>query len=1032
MTAEWLPSSMLAVLKAIGGGPPKNIVARIQPDAEDHGTKIGAADITALINEAPSSDPVLTALGIAVHKWDAEPSTTEWTVSTLPSTPSRRELICERLGLDVAGAATLLAKRPLYVDPTVVITAPWTRWYTSERANSHSFYWPHYMEYLLNVREWPESSVTSLDLATTRVVERLADPSRKEAYQAKGLVVGYVQSGKTANFTGVIAKAIDAGYRLVIVMTGTIEMLRAQTQRRIDMEMVGKRNIVGDLSPAEAFAANIDYQDDPDWSSKFQDFDGEPIVTGINRLTRHKLDYQDQFMNLKFDRFDPSKPLYDPANLFPNAARLVVTKKNSTVLEKLVSNVKANKKAFAEVPVLIIDDESDQASVNTVNPERIETEESTEARKAAPKKKVRHTPMKAVAGTAGKSASAVAQSKVKDSEEEEAVKERRAINGHIATLLKLMPRAQYVGYTATPFANVFVDPSDPEDIYPKDFLISLPRPEGYMGVEDFHDLEHIEEPVTPATSNFDAYVRDLLASETPEDAAERRAELGRAIDMFVLTGACKLYRAAQPGGPEFKHHTMLVHESVQKGSQKQLAKIVGGVWAEGGFTTPAGMKRLRALYVDDVLRVSEARREEGVPELPDFEALKPFIAKAVTRITEHNNKPVLVVNSDKEIQKQQQQLDFDRNSTWRILVGGAKLSRGFTVEGLTVTYFRRTVKMSDSLTQMGRWFGFRHGYRDLVRLYIDRQAKFTAKQRVDLYKAFEAIALDEAAFRAQLVRYAVWDGDKPRVRPSQIPPLVSQHLPWLKPTARNKMFNAVLDEQVTRVVSPSGYPFKLAHQRANLDLWRPILKDCSESMPFSAGGQSNLRAFSGVIQAHRFVQTAGAMKWMYEYKGYWIEPRLKYVERLISDHLLEDVLVVLPQPATKSENITAVGNRRIINRDRRDRGGELIQKFGEITEPKHRDFIAPLLSSDKPKGHQLEDYWSATRAVALVYLVKEQKPQFDSTALVTPPDGASPERGLIVAFTLYLPNGAVTDDDVPKFRAVIPEDEEAATVPATK
>lgn len=1030
MTAEWLPHSVLAVLKAIGSGPPKDIVARIRPDAEDHGTEIGAADLTALISETSSSDPLLTTLGMHVHKWDAEPATTDWTAGTHPSTTTRREMVCERLGLDDAGAAALLAKRPLYVDPTVVITAPWMHWYTPDRANSHGFYWPHYMDYLLKVRKWPEQSVTGLDLATTRVVERLADPTRKEAHQAKGLVVGYVQSGKTANFTGVIAKAVDAGYRLVIVMTGTIEMLRGQTQRRIDMEMVGQRNIVGDLSSAEALAANIDYQDDPDWSNKFQDFGGEPIATGINRLTRHKRDYQDQFMNLKFDRFDISKPLYEPTNLFPNAARLVVTKKNAAVLAKLVSNVKANKKAFAEVPVLIIDDESDQASVNTVNPERVETEESNKTRKAAPKKAA----MKKMpaAGPTNGTASAGAQSKTKDSEEEKAAKERRAINGHIATLLTLMPRAQYVGYTATPFANVFVDPSDPEDIYPKDFLISLPRPEGYMGVEDFHDLEPAGPPITPANSNFDAYVRDLLASEKPDDEAERRAELGRAIDMFVLTGACKLYRAAQPGVSEFKHHTMLVHESVQKGSQKQLAKTVQDVWASGGFVTPGGMKRLRDLYLDDVLRVSEARREQDVPALPDFEALKPYIARAVSRITEHNNNPVLVVNSDTEIQQQQQQLDFDRNSTWRILVGGAKLSRGFTVEGLTVTYFRRTVKMSDSLTQMGRWFGFRHGYRDLVRLYIDREAKFTAKKRVDLYKAFEAIALDEAAFRAQLARYAVWDGDKPRVLPSQIPPLVSQHLPWLKPTARNKMFNAVLDEQAVRVVSPSGYPFKLAHQRDNLNLWRPVLKACSKAIPFSAGGQGNLRAFSGVVNADRFVETIEAMKWMYEYKGYWVEPRLKFVKRLIAEPgLLEDVFVVLPQPATKIENITGVGNRRIINRDRRDRGGDLVQKFGEITEPKHRDFIAPLLAPEKPKGHQLQNHWSPTRGVALVYLAKEQEPQFDSAASATTPTGASHERGLIVTFTLYLPNAAVAGDEVPKFRVVIP-DADAATVKVTK
>ena len=149
----------------------------------------------------------------------------------------------------------------------------------------------------------------------------------------------------------------------------------------------------------------------------------------------------------------------------------------------------------------------------------------------------------------------------------------------------------------------------------------------------------------------------------------------------------------------------------------------------------------------------------------------------------------LSVNSDKEVE--QASLDFDRTSTWRILIGGAKLSRGFTIEGLTVTYFRRATNMNSSLTQMGRWFGFRPNYRDLVRLYIARKARFGMKE-IDLYEAFAGIAMDESAFREQLERYSEWDGDSPRVLPSQIPPLVTQHLSWLLPVAKNKMFNAVL------------------------------------------------------------------------------------------------------------------------------------------------------------------------------------------------------------------------------------------------
>jgi hypothetical protein len=977
MTPDWLKKAFLKQLKTLADGPPKCLVARLQADAKENSAEATATDLTELIENAPNNDKTLTTLGMYVHGWDAEPAEEEWTDGTAPSTDKRRDLICKRLGLNEAGAAVLLAKRPLFIDKSVVITAPWKRWYTVQRANEKAFYWPHYADYLLNVRDWPEESVTGLGVATTRVVERLADPTRVEAYQAKGLVVGYVQSGKTANFTGVIAKAIDVGYRLVIIMTGTIEMLRGQTQRRIDMEMVGKQNIVGDLTQDEALAAKRDYQDDNDWNI-FQDFGGEPIETSIKRLTRHNSDYKDEFENLIFEHFDVTKPLYDPANLYPTAARLVVTKKNSTVLKNLVGNVRAHKKLFEQVPVLIIDDESDQASVNTIDPD-----------------------------------------KQKSGNPEEI--ERRAINGHIAELLKLMPRAQYVGYTATPFANVFVDPGDHLDIYPKDFIVSLPEPKGYMGVKSFHDLDPVPVPLDALNSNFEAYVRNLGASEKKDDDKERAKELARALDMFVLTGACKLYRADQSASLKFKHHTMLVHESVRQSHMKELAVLVKQLWGQAGFTTPAGIKRLRNLYEDDVLRVSRARIEDGVPALPDFEILVPYIGKTVSRITEHDSNPTLVVNNDAEVQKLQQKLDFDRNRIWRVLIGGAKLSRGFTVEGLTVTYFRRSTSMADSLTQMGRWFGFRHGYRDLVRLYIDRNAKF-GKKTVDLYKAFEAVALDEAAFRDQLSQYAEWDDDKPRVLPSQIPPVVSQHLPWLKPTARNRMFNAVLEEQPDRVLAPSGYPFKLVDQRENLDLWRPLLAECDDDIAFPAADQANLRAFSGLVDADRFVDLVDEMKWMYEYKVRFIEPRLNYIRRIMPGRL-GDVLVLFPQPGDKVENINGVGSRKLINRDRRDRGGSLIQKFGEITDPKHRDFVKPLLGESKPKSHSLADLWAPTRGVCLTYLVKEQKPQLDNSASSKPPAKVSHERGLILAFTLYLPNGAIAHQGhVPKFRVLVPDD----------
>ncbi|MDT0400061.1 endonuclease, partial [Streptomyces sp. DSM 41636] len=142
--------------------------------------------------------------------------------------------------------------------PTTISTTP-TSWYSRDTATARSFYWTAY-EQLLRRKGWPDAAVAGLDEASHSVVERLADPTRPDAYGARGLVVGYVQSGKTANFTGVTAKAIDAGYRLVIVLGGTLNLLRGQTQRRLDMELIGRENILRGADPTDPDALiDVDY-----------------------------------------------------------------------------------------------------------------------------------------------------------------------------------------------------------------------------------------------------------------------------------------------------------------------------------------------------------------------------------------------------------------------------------------------------------------------------------------------------------------------------------------------------------------------------------------------------------------------------------------------------------------------------------------------------------------------------------------------------------------------------------------------------
>jgi Z1 domain/Transposase, Mutator family len=368
-------------------------------------------------------------------------------------------------------------------------------------------------------------------------------------------------------------------------------------------------------------------------------------------------------------------------------------------------------------------------------------------------------------------------------------------------LLHRLPRGQYVGYTATPFANVFVDPSDAVDIFPRDFILALDRAPGYMGARDFHDLDRLPEDEVPtvATSNELAFIRPVA----DEHAA---AALQEALDLFVLTGAIKLYREQVGGQPgRFKHHTMLVHESVKQADHRDLADNIRDLWRTAGYYGARGLKRLEELFDRDVRPVMDARAE-GEPVPAAFSDVKPFVGEVVTRIEGSANDPVLVVNGDKDAAKED--VDFERRAVWRILVGGTKLSRGFTVEGLTVSYYRRVTKQADTLMQMGRWFGFRAGYKDLVRLYIGRGAPGTAGTAFDLYHAFEAACRSEELFRAELERYAKVEDGVPPITPAQVPPLVAQHLGWLKPAASNKMYNARLVERRSpgERLEPVGYP----------------------------------------------------------------------------------------------------------------------------------------------------------------------------------------------------------------------------------
>lgn len=973
MNQEW-QKAFLSVLVGLRVTGPKSLMPRVELAAE--GAELDVS-ITALLRHFSAvnpNDPVRKAFSVQLAQWDAAEESAKWIQDSVARSENRRSAIYQALDLPVACRSEFDALFPINAISHIVIAEDFEPWYSSEFQNGAGFYWPAYRDYLMAKSGWAAASVSELDNATTDIVRRLSDPSRPEAYQSKGLVVGYVQSGKTANIAGVLAKAVDAGYRLLVVLTGTIDLLREQTQRRLDMELVGVENIRTVAEDHEQdLGLEFDYSDDPDWG-EFVQYGARPSTLhrpDIVRLTNHRFgkksgDYQSLragITALEIQKLDQGLPLYDRTNLDRASARLAIVKKNAGVLRRLVKDLKRLPSNLAEIPALIIDDESDLASVNTRNPNSWQRDQP----------------------------------------------QRTAINSLISEILTLLPRAQYVGYTATPFANVFVDPNDSADIFPKDFLIALSRPTGYMGASDFHDLDpelDEEGKMIPSEGEL-AHVRDLVADK--DDDAGRQRELSTAIGMFVLTGAIKLWRESQ-GFATYRHHTMLAHESVRRTDHMQLAEDVRTVWRTSGFTSPSGLSKLRDLYENDIAPSSTRYAEARLPET--FDDLREYVGQAIANITTIGD-PVLVVNSDKDVTTED--VNFDKRPVWRILVGGAKLSRGFTVEGLTISYYRRKTGQADSLMQMGRWFGFRTGYRDLIRLYIDRRVR-VGNRTYDLYEAFGASVRAEELFRNELFRYSTLVNDKPQVRPIEIPPLVTQHLPWLRPTASNKMYNAQLEVRRFDELEPVAYPTDRKDIEANYDTMLPLLLGASNEIRFAtpeAFGSSTFATRFGILAHETVLSAVRRLKWLYP--GYF-EPDVNFLSELSDE--IDDWAVIIPQLRSKGvHRLPGAWNISVSHRSRSARGdGNLFQN---VSDPKHR-FAAKLIAGVPIRESYLDsmaESWSAPRRGALIVYPITERVLEESEAPV-----AIARKDCIMAIRLVSPGSSI-DRTVPYvgFRVQIEE-----------
>ncbi len=941
------------------------------------GGTITREEIPDLILDSDRNAPGRRKFHIRLSEWDAEKEAA-WAGGTAERTAERRALIMNHLGLTDDAAARIREAFPVFVDRTTVIAAPdWTPWYDEERRRDHHFYWDGYRSLL--ERRLPPESVADIDAATTDIVGRLADPSGSRAYQSKGLVVGHVQSGKTANFTGVIAKAIDAGYRLIIVLTGTVEILRSQTQRRLDMELIGRENILGGIGEQdEDLLAEVDYvsTDDADWrAGRFVSYGPgftEAGVPAIRRLTGAKDDYK--MLRAGLDALDPraghelndpARPMWHPDNIHRTDVRIAVVKKNNAVLEKLVNDLRRIKARTAEIPTLIIDDEADQASVNTVNPRRSSRNDRT------------------------------------------------AINRLIAELMGRLGRAQYVGYTATPFANVFISPEDAEDVFPRDFIVSLSAPKEYRGGRAYHDFEQLtaEEKKDPSVSNERAFVRDLRADD---DVDPKRVdeELRSALDAFVLTGAIKLWRATTEPELEgsFRHHTMLVHESVKQAEHAELGDRIRRLWHRAGFGSPASMDRLRSLFDDDFAVVSMARQwEDHLPKPESFDDVAPFIGEVLDLVMADGADPVVIVNGDKD--QQYNQVDFQRDRVWRILVGGTKLSRGFTLEGLTVTYFKRRASQADAFIQMGRWFGYRPGYSDLVRLYMARGVRGPRGVVYDLYDAFGAIMQDEEQFRDQLATFARINEDgRPAVRPIDVPPLVFQQLPWLRPTGRNKMYNAKLEfsgiggelQDFPRQPDRGDGGTNERHFALVRPWFKRDLFDPAEEFEYRDPKGNRTRRFKGrvaVVSAEEMLRVMEGFEWMEKFD---FAPTLEMIRHAMKEEKLEDWAVLLPLlEGTPEKTVDGVRIPMLKRTRRADRGGFSGSSF------RQRDAIETIAGKPAPEGeHSHGDdaaltYRAKTRGAMLLTFAADPKSGAERTPSRMPERMTAADTATI--FSLALP-----------------------------
>lgn len=584
-----------------------------------------------ILNALPGTGDLDGAVADVIHGLDVlAPGTAEDLADEI--TEARRIVEGQFEKIEILHSHSLIRTRP--------------RWYFGPKPTG--LHWPAVRNFLLNAKGWSRDTISGIDDASTEVVSLLENPEQ-DRFSCRGLVVGHVQSGKTANMTAVIAKALDAGYDTVIVLAGLTNKLRYQTQMRLFGDLV-RRN---------------------------------PLNWHV--LTPNEMDR------------DFRAPPHGGFLSHSDKAQLAVIKKNVSPLRELENAVQRTIPAVLKrLRILVIDDECDQASVNSARGELDMT----------------------------------------------------AINGRIRGLLAHLPAVTYVGYTATPFANVLIDPyrvdgQELDDLYPRDFITALPRPAGYFGTESLFGMP----PTDPRDVQPDEEGLDMIRHVPSEEESLLQPRSRDERDAFqpVMTGsletailyflACCAARHARGDGT--KHMTMLVHTSAYIVAHERVGSLIQG-WVDvnrAQILDPASDLGQRIQVIWDA--------EQNSLHADITEASPVTVNQIFGQLAAVLDKVEFPIENGASGDR----IDYTGPPRTYIVVGGSILARGLTLEGLMVSYFLRAANQYDTLLQMGRWFGYRPGYEDLPRIWLPE----------DLRLRFRALAGVEEEVRDEIDQYRQQD-----------------------------------------------------------------------------------------------------------------------------------------------------------------------------------------------------------------------------------------------------------------------------------